>query len=166
MIFLFLLRYTPSGVQFFGESFGGLGPRLTADSTGIYSNSKPLSAQRSISPPRLISPRPTNSLGNKRSTPKHSSSGSTYLALAILPRSTTLQPLGSARASARALRQRGSRYRASFGSIGTLDIPLRSSIVTTVSGGRRPLEVVIISCGGKPIGGFENLFTYAIFPRK
>src|SRR6202008_3914060 len=49
-----------------GTSFGGLGPRRMALRTGAYASSLPASTERSMSPPRLISPRPTNSIGKSR----------------------------------------------------------------------------------------------------
>src|SRR6516225_7462609 len=43
-----------------GTSLGGLVPRRMALRTGAYTSSLPASTERSMSPPRLISPRPTN----------------------------------------------------------------------------------------------------------
>ena len=48
-----------------------------------------LAAQRNMSPPRLMSPRPTKAGGNSSRSPKIGSSTSTYLPEAMLPSSTT-----------------------------------------------------------------------------
>src|SRR6185312_13469928 len=71
-----------------GSNLGGRAPRKGAPSTGMYGSSTPARAWRNISPPRLISPRPTKSAGNKRRSPKISSSGLVYFALATLPSNT------------------------------------------------------------------------------
>ena len=70
------------------------------------------STQRSISPPRLMSPRPTKAGGNIRRSPKIGSSTSTYLPDAMLPSSTTSQSGPTAARSARAPRSSGRRYAA------------------------------------------------------
>src|SRR5262249_14377178 len=46
-----------------GSRRGGRVPRRTAPATATYSSSRPSWTQRSISPPRLMSPRPTNADG-------------------------------------------------------------------------------------------------------
>src|SRR2546425_7150543 len=51
------------GGHFSRGSFGGLGPWRTAPRSGTYSSAVPALAQRSISPPPLMSPRPANVAG-------------------------------------------------------------------------------------------------------
>src|SRR5688500_16262121 len=76
-----------------GSSLGGRWPLRNAPATGTYVSSLMASAQRNISPPRLMSPRPTNSCGNSSRSPKTSSRTSTYLPVAILPsRMTSTSP--------------------------------------------------------------------------
>src|SRR5579859_6098334 len=50
---------TFTGFRTAGRSFGGFAPWSVALSTGTYSSSLCASTQRSMRPPRLISPRPT-----------------------------------------------------------------------------------------------------------
>ena len=87
------------------ELRGAAAPCRTAPATGHVVQLRPASTQRSISPPRLMSPRPTNVGGEEQPRRRTtSSSTSTYLPLATLPSSTTSQP-GPAAASASAWRR-------------------------------------------------------------
>src|SRR5471030_116502 len=56
-----------------------------------------------------MSPRPTNADGNNKRSPKLASSGSTYLAVAMLPSRTTSQRLPAWRNNSWASRSRGRR---------------------------------------------------------
>src|SRR5262245_49667604 len=68
-----------------GGSFGGLAPWRTAPMTGPYGSSTPSRAWRSSNPPRLMSPRPTKSTGNRSRSPKMLVRMSTYFGDATLP---------------------------------------------------------------------------------
>src|SRR5262249_28305920 len=92
-----------------GASFGGRFPWSTAPATGTYVSSAPSSAHRSSSPPRLMSPRPTNSIGNRSRSPKTPMRMSTYFGDATLPSSTTSQPAPISAPRARALASSGRR---------------------------------------------------------
>ncbi len=72
-------------------SFGGRDPCRAAPATGTYSSSNPSTAFRSSRPPRLMSPRPTNSMGNRSWPPNMVSRTSTYFGEAMLPSRTTSQ---------------------------------------------------------------------------
>ena len=96
-------------IPLIGASLGGRGPWRTAPSTGTYGSSSPLRAARSIRPPRLMSPRPTKSIGNSSRAPKTSVSTSTYFAEAMLPRRTTSHSGPISSSSARALASSGVR---------------------------------------------------------
>ena len=70
------------------------------------------STQRSISPPRLMSPRPTKPAETRSRSPKIGSSTSTYLPDAMLPSSTTSHSGPTASSSARRACSSGRRYAA------------------------------------------------------
>src|SRR5581483_6809302 len=80
-----------------GGSFGGRAPCSVAPMTGTYGSSSPSRALRSSKPPRLMSPRPTKSIGNSSRSPK------------ILVSRTTSQSSPISRSSARALFSSGRR---------------------------------------------------------
>ena len=128
---------------------GGRVPRRTAVATGTYSSSAPSRTARSSTPPRLMSPRPTNVDGNSRRVPRCSSSGLVYFGEATLPSSTTSR-VGSAHTRRRS-RTNGSTKRGSSASMGTALNSRSASSVTGVSGGNRPLLAVMTkaSVGGK-----------------
>ena len=52
-------------------SLGGREPWRASPSSGAYSSSRPSSTQRSRSPPRLMSPRPTKAGGKRSPAPEH-----------------------------------------------------------------------------------------------
>ena len=69
---------------------GGRLPRRTAPAIGAYSSSTPSAALRSSRPPRLMSPRPTKSIGNRRRVAEDlEQNGRRTSAEAMLPSSTT-----------------------------------------------------------------------------
>ena len=94
-----------------GGSFGGRGPWSDrAERPATYSSSTPSLAWRSSRPPRLMSPRPTNAIGNCSRSPKMPASMSTYFGDAMLPSSTTSHSGPISASSARALASSGRRY--------------------------------------------------------
>ncbi len=105
----------------------------------------PARTDRSSSPPRLMSPRPTKSDGNTRRSPKTPVSTSTYFADAMLPSSTTSQSGPISAASAPALAISGRRYLGSAAEMSTLANAWSASIVTAVSALRRPAFGVMTS---------------------
>lgn len=105
-------KFYLAGSDFARFTFGNLGgraPLRTLPATGTYFNSTFSRAQRNNKPPRLKSPRPTNSAGNKRRSPKILKSGSIYFGVATLPKSTASQSFPRHSQSARPLRTRGER---------------------------------------------------------
>ena len=149
-----------------GASLGGLVPRRTAFTTGMYDSSFPAATERSMMPPRLISPRPTNSAGKSSRSRKMSSNGSTYFGVAMLP-SRMISP-ASFKLSARnrQSRSRGVRY---LSLAGSMSFPANSrsrSTDITVSGLSNPAEVVMTNDPDRSAGGREKAPAYASFPRK
>src|SRR5579859_2380247 len=157
---------TFTGFRTAGRSFGGFAPWSVALSTGTYSSSLCASTQRSMRPPRLISPRPTKSEGNSRRSRKISSRGSTYFAVAILPRRTTSPVSFRMSDSARQSRQRGSGYVGLPGSMSFAAIWRTRSSVTSVSGGSKPASEVITKDPDTVGGGAAKAFAYDNLPRK
>jgi hypothetical protein len=90
-----------------GANFGGRCPRRKAPATGTCVRGRFAATLRSRSPPRLISPRPTNSCGKCSFSPKIGNRWSTYLPEATLPSRTTEQRAEHAAASADASRING-----------------------------------------------------------
>lgn len=122
-------------------------------------------AHRNSKPPRLISPRPTNSAGNISRSPKIPSRGSTYFGVATLPSRTTSQsPMCSQ--SSRASRSRGTRYRGSPASTLPAAISRNSSRVNALSGDTKPPAAVITTTPGIPGGGLAWVRAYVNLPRK
>src|SRR5438067_3068897 len=78
-----------------GSSFGGRFPFKTAPATEMYRSSVRSAAQRSIKPPRLMSPRPTKSAGKRKRSLKYFRKTSTYFPVAMLPSKTMSQWIGS-----------------------------------------------------------------------
>src|SRR5690242_19159537 len=138
------------------SNLGGRAPCSTAPSTGTYESSVPERAARSISPPRLISPRPTKSAGNSRRSPNTSSSGSVYFALATLPSSTCAHSGPACWSSNLAVRSKASRYTRLFSWTGISAIAFSCSTVIGVSGGTRPAPGTITSAEGMPAGAAPN----------
>jgi hypothetical protein len=94
-------------------------------------------------PPRLISPRPTNSAGKRGSCGKAESSTSTYLGVAMLPSKTGSPPGPSACASDLASCGRGLRNSSAQGSMSVFARSATSSSVTLTEGARSPRLGVI-----------------------
>src|SRR5438270_327090 len=92
-----------------GGNLGGRAPWRLAVATGTWVSCSPLRAQRSIRPPRLMSPRPANSAGKRSRWPKIFSKGSTYFGVAMLPRRTTSHLVPMCSAIKLASRSRGMR---------------------------------------------------------
>src|SRR5205085_3711299 len=84
-----------------GASFGGRFPFKTAPATEMYRSSVRSAAQRSIKPPRLMSPRPTKSDGKRRRFLKCFKKTSTYFPVAMLPSKTISHSRGKVFASCR-----------------------------------------------------------------
>ena len=112
-----------------------------------------LAALRSSRPPRLMSPRPTKSTGNRSRSPKISSSTSTYFGDAMLPSSTTSQSRPDlARQRARALLERPAVARRCRDRCRRRRTRASPSRVTSVSGLRRPAFGVMM-CTPRPTTG-------------
>src|SRR5258705_5607718 len=138
-----LLRGRSRRAHRIGSSLGGLRPWRTAPAIGTYASSRAASTQRSMSPPRLMSPRPTKSEGKRRRPSSRLSITSTYFPVAMLPSRITVSSPESAEASVAESRSRGSR---NFGSPAVTPISAisrRSSSPTIVSGGTSPRPGVI-----------------------
>src|SRR5881628_1155784 len=162
-----------SGPQRFlsGASFGGRSPCRTAPASTTYSSSRSARTHRNISPPRLMSPRPMKSTGNRSRSPKIGSSTSTYFPDAMLPSSTISHSGPAAASSAHAVRTNGSRYHGLRRSIDSAANARIASRVTIVSAGRRPAFGVITrtppeTTGHSGSGGRANRRAYASLPRK
>src|SRR5437867_337305 len=158
-------------MRFNGGSFGGRAPWRTAPATGAYSSSTPSRALRRSRPPRLISPRPTNSMGNRRRLPKIPSRMSTYFGDAMLPSSTTSQSGPISPSNAAALRSSGRRYPALSWWTSPPANARNALCVTRVSGLRRP-AVGVMTCTPQPTiglsgsGGAAKRAAYVSLPRK
>src|SRR6267142_3875870 len=134
----FVVRQLVHGYRLFnGSSFGGRAPCRLAPASGTYGSSNPAITQRSMSPPRLMSPRPTKSGGNISRSPKIGSSRSTYFPDATLPRSTTSQSGPIASRSALADCSSGLRYVWLRRSMSPVANARNDSTVTIVSTDRR-----------------------------
>src|SRR6266850_2853986 len=168
----FVVRQLVHGYRLFnGSSFGGRAPCRLAPASGTYGSSNPAITQRSMSPPRLMSPRPTKSGGNISRSPKIGSSRSTYFPDATLPRSTTSQSGPIASRSALADCSSGLRYVWLRRSMSPVANARNDSTVTIVSTDRRPAFDVMASTppavtGSVASGGRANRRAYASLPRK
>src|SRR5262249_31030005 len=121
-----------------GGSLGGRAPRRIAPATGTWSRAVPAITQRSRSPPRLMSPRPTNAIGNLSRGPNTPNNTSTYLDEAMLPRRITSSSAARPAATTFASARRGRRKRTPPSAMSTRAKPCNTSSVTGVSGDRRP----------------------------
>ena len=92
-----------------GSSLGGRGCRGARRPAPARSRARAGPAARSISPPRLMSPRPTKSAGNSRRSPKMSASTSTYLPDGDAAQQHERVPGPAASSSARACSSSGPR---------------------------------------------------------
>src|SRR5688572_24282041 len=152
-------------VYFRGVNFAGRFPRRAAPSTGAYVNSCRSTAHRSKSPPRLMSPRPTNSIGNFSCAPNTSSRQSTYFWVLMLP-SNTISASGNCRLILRASRSNGSRYRGSAWSMSTSENSCNCFNVNGSSTFTKPRLLVITQIAQRPPSHFANVRAYATLPRK
>ena len=155
-----------------GSSFGGRWPCRAAPASGTYSSSRPAVTQRSIRPPRLMSPRPTKCRRKHQALAEDRQQQIDVLARrdAAEQHDLAVGPDGRqqrARAPARAARGRR-RFARSMSSSAK---PRNEPSVTGVSAARRPAFGVITEhtagdTGSAGSGGRANRRAYASLPRK
>src|SRR6185312_5345948 len=138
-------------------SLGGRRPRRTAPATGTYASSRSARALRNSTPPRLMSPRPTNVSGNSSRLPNTVRSGSTYLPVAMLPSSTISAASSNPARMRSASRTSGARKRSPPAERSTCAKLSRSWRVTRVSGDNRPREVVMMWTAATPADPRPNI---------